>query len=157
MHSALIFLTLILNLILISGCNQKTSLPKNHLKHVTLKLEKPISIKLKKVGKSLSSFNILAEVSNSTPILEANINWIVVDENNQKILNLKSNYSGSKKELSFDSGNIELPTPDQNYKIIFIFSGKTSSEEINKTEVYNSLIQDEINSALSDLQDRANN
>ena len=153
MRSSLI---LILSLLIFSGCTQKSA-EVDHLKKVTLKLAKPLTVRLSKEGSNSSNFNLIADVQNDQPILNANVKWILLDANEVKLSEKTESYKGTDKKLKFDSGNIEILNPELNHKIIFVFSGKTQSDEINKTEIYNSLIQPELEQALQNLQERAKN
>lgn len=149
MRNALI----IISYLAVASCNYKSS-QKDHIKHLTLKLEKSLSVKLTKEGKSKSAFNIVANVISPEPILLGTIIWIVTDSNNQKISKKNEDFRGPMTSISFDSGNIELPNPELNHKVVFIFNGKTASETIHKTQVYNTLIQDDLDEAVKDLQER---
>lgn len=144
---------IVISLFLLNSCTQKSE-PKSHLKHVTLKLSKSLTIALHKIGKSPSDFNIEAEVYSPDPILKANAHWIILDSEEKQISKTSSEFNGSDTNLRFDSGHIRLKNPNLNHKIVFIFNGKTTKNTINKTAIYNSLIQDEIDSAIKELQDR---
>ena len=118
-------------------------------------MAKPLTVSLSKEGSHNSDFNLLAHVENNEPILSANIKWILLDANDAKLSEKTETYSGKDKKLIFNSGNIEILNPELNHKVIFVFSGKTESDEINKTEIYNSLIQLELDQAIQNLQERA--
>ncbi len=139
------------------GCDIKQTPPKNHLQKVTLKLEKSLQVKLQKKEDS-SNFQITAIVQNPNPILDASIEWVVIDPGNNKILSRKFNYTGPEsKKILFNSGDIELLQPELNYKIVFVFNGRTATEEVRKTEIYNSLLQNELDQAIKNLEERGRN
>ncbi len=151
-----IFSTLIYILLINVSCIKNTTLPKQDINKITLKLSKNLKIKLDKIGKSNTNFNILATVQSQNIILNANTTWIITDSNDQEILKKSSIIQINKNSFEIESENFNLPSEDEDYKIIFIFNGRTSSEDINKTAIYYSKTQEEIDAAISDLKDRAN-
>ncbi len=144
---------IILSTLTITNCSYKSG-TKDQIKHLTLKLEKSLNVRLEKKGKSKSTFNIIAHVDSPEPFLSGSFKWIVTDFNNQKISEISEDFSGPLTSISFDSGTIDLANPELNYKIIFIFNGKTKTESIHKTQIYNSLIQEDLDRAIEDLQER---
>lgn len=145
---------LILLLFLVSvGCSEKRA-PKDHLSKVTLKLEKSVNIKLTKEGKGGTDFNISASVQSLNPIQTAEIQWIVINPENQKIIQRTESFRGPSSNMNFDSGHISLVNAESNHKIVFIFNAKTELEEIHKTEIYNSLLQEELDQAIKKLEER---
>ena len=142
-----------LTILSISGCDKKRP-PKDHLSKVTLKLEKPIQIKLLKQGKSNSIFNLKAEVSSKEVVNSAQITWVITDDNNHVVKSWMEKLSAPGTVMTFDSGTIEIPNPDKNHKIVFIFDGQTASDKLYKTEIYNSLLQEDLDRAIKDLEER---
>lgn len=135
------------------GCTEKRT-PKDHLSKVTLKLEKSVDIKLTKEGKGGTDFNINANIQSQSPIQSAEIQWIVINSENQKIIQRADSFKGPSTIFSFNSDTISVSDPDKNHKIVFIFKGKTELEDIHKTEIYNSLIQEDLDEAIKKLEER---
>lgn len=145
---------LVLICLLISvGCSEKR-VPKDHLSKVTLKLEKSVDIKLTKEGKGGTDFNINAAIQSQSPIQSAEIQWIVINPENQKVIQRVESFKGPSSNFSFNSENISVSEPDKNHKIVFIFKGKTELEDIHKTAIYNSLIQEDLDEAIKKLEER---
>jgi hypothetical protein len=145
---------LILTILLVTiGCTEKRT-PKDHLNKVTLKLEKSVDIKLSKLGKNGTDFNIIANIQSQSPIQTAEIQWIVINPENQKVIQRTESFKGPSSTLDFDSGNLSLVNSESNHKIVFILNAKTDTEEIHKTEIYNSLIQEELDQAIQKLEER---
>lgn len=135
------------------GCTEKRT-PKDHLSKVTLKLEKSVDIKLTKEGKGGTDFNINASIQSQSPIISAEVQWIVINPDNQRIIQRSEIYNGPSSNFSLNSNTITVSDPDKNHKIVFIFKGKTELEDIHKTEIYNSLIQEDLNEAVKKLEER---
>lgn len=148
--AALIFLQL-----LSTGCFKKTV--KHHLSYVTLKLEKPLEITLTKIGSDSNHFNLVANVESKEVLNESIFSWIVVDEFDQQIFRDDKIFERAFKSATFDSGTLNLPTETENYKIVFVYQGKTKNDVFNKTVIYNSLIQEDVDRAVEELKDRADN
>lgn len=137
----------------LAACDAKKP-TKDHLSQVTLKLEKPVQVKLIKQGRSKSNFDLKAEVNSKEVIQSAQITWVVTDDNNHVIKSWTAKLDTPSDSMTFDSGTIDLPNPEINHKIVFIFDGQTASDKIYKTEIYNSLIQEELDQAVKDLEER---
>ncbi len=139
------------------ACTKHKFLAAQDIKQITLKLSKDLDVQLEKLGKSNTNFNVLAKVKSPNIVIDATITWIVSDSNDQVLLKVSNEQSINQKEFEIESENFNLPSEDENYKIVFIFNGRTSAEDINKTSIYYSKNQDDIDKAILDLQDRANN
>lgn len=151
----LLVLSLFISSIIIS-CTKHKFIAEQDIQKITLKLSKNININLEKIGSTNTNFNMLAKIQSEETIINASITWLVSDSTDQVLFKSTDELVLNKKTFEIESANFNLPSEDENYKIIFIFNGRTNSEDINKTEIYYSKTQEDIDKAIQDLQDRAN-
>lgn len=140
----------------LTSCSQNQILAPQDINKITLKLSKKLDIELKKIGSSNTTFNMMAKVSSETKILQANVIWIITDSEDHELFRKSNTISLNQSNFEIESETFQLQNEEENYKVVFIFNGKTESEDINKTSIYYTKTQDELDKALSDLKDRAN-
>lgn len=157
LNSKLIFFILsLLTCISNFSCTKHKFIADQDIQKITLKLSKNINVNLEKIGSTNTNFNMLAKIQSEETIIDASITWLVSDSTDQVLFKSTDELVLNKKTFEIESENFNLPSEDENYKIIFIFNGRTNSEDINKTEIYYSKTQEDIDKAIQDLQDRAN-
>lgn len=144
---------ILVSFLLLNACIKHQE--KDHLQRVTLKLAKPVEIKVHKEGNSNSHFFVSANVKYIEPFLQAEGKWVILDPEEKIVYESTQTFKDKSHDLKFQSDEISLPEADYNYKIVFIFSGQTATEEVHKTEIFYSLNQQEIDDALKELRERA--
>lgn len=145
-------------LVLTSGCsyNKQKKSESPHFHSITHKLSTPLKINLSRLG-SGNPFQLKATLEASDELKSLSSRWILVSPDGIETL-IQTESTSKEKPLHYilTSHNIELDDPSQNYKIVLIIDAENAKTKFKKTQVYNSLYQEDIDRAKKDLLERSN-
>ena len=127
-----------------------------HSRHITSKTQPTLKIHMRRQG-SENSFKMIAEVIAENPIDSIKSHWFLISpQNERQIINTQKTEKIGLNHIEITSDSIEIESAHGNFKIVLLVNGRTSKTPFNKSTIFNTSFQEELEEEKRKLILRAN-